>query len=105
MGLSEVVALLKDKRVSSRTFTCLRKMKPLRQIEAAELMISGKNYATSFANAILGVTSPEELVKPRKKWPSHIKKTAPFLRTRATAYSAVSLQRAEPMGKMFSRSP
>ena len=63
----EVVGLLKDKRVSSRTFTCLRKMKPLRQIEAAELMISGKNYATSFANAILGVTSPEELVKPEKE--------------------------------------
>src|ERR1700722_18091722 len=28
----EVVELLKDKRVSSRTFTILRKMKPLRQI-------------------------------------------------------------------------
>jgi hypothetical protein len=62
----EVVELLKDKRVSSRTFACLRKMKPLRQIEAAELMISGRNYTYSFAGAILGVTSREQLVKPEK---------------------------------------
>jgi hypothetical protein len=61
---AEVVELLKDKRVSSRTFGYLRKLKPLRQIEAAELMISGKNYTVSFAAAIFGVTSPEQLVKP-----------------------------------------
>jgi hypothetical protein len=41
-------------------------MKPLRQIEAAELMISGKNYTVSFAAAIFGVTSEEQLVKPSK---------------------------------------
>src|ERR1700722_9470442 len=52
----EVVELLKEKRVSSRTFAYFRKMKSLRQIEAAELMISGKNYTVSFAAAILGVT-------------------------------------------------
>jgi hypothetical protein len=34
----EVVELLKDKSVNSRTFEVLRKMKPMRQIEAAELM-------------------------------------------------------------------
>ena len=38
----EVVQLLKDKRVSSRTFTILRKMKPLRQIEASGTHDSGK---------------------------------------------------------------
>jgi hypothetical protein len=42
-------------------------MKPLRQIEAAELMVSGKNYAYSFAAAILVVTPEEQLVKPQKK--------------------------------------
>jgi hypothetical protein len=62
----EVVELLKDKRVSPRTFAYLRKMKPLRQIEAVELMISGKNYTSTFAGSILGVTSPEELVKPER---------------------------------------
>jgi RepB plasmid partitioning protein/ParB-like nuclease domain len=63
----EAVELLKEKRVSSLTFGYLRKMKPLRQIEAAELMISGKNYTYSFAAAILGVSPREQLVKPKKE--------------------------------------
>jgi hypothetical protein len=66
---SEAVDLLKDKRVSSRTFFHLRKMKPLRQIEAVELMISGKNYSVPFVAAILGVTSREQLVNPEKQEP------------------------------------
>jgi ParB-like chromosome segregation protein Spo0J len=40
----EVVELLKDKSVNSRTFEVLRKMKPMRQIEAAELMVTAGNY-------------------------------------------------------------
>jgi RepB plasmid partitioning protein/ParB-like nuclease domain len=63
----EVVELLKDKRVSSRTIAHLRKMKPLRQMEATELMVSGKNYTGTFSGAILGVTSPEELVKSERE--------------------------------------
>ena len=63
----EVVDLLKDKRVGSRTFFYLRKMKPMRQIEAVELMISEKNYTVAFASAIFGVTSSEQLVMPEKR--------------------------------------
>jgi hypothetical protein len=63
----EVIELLKDKRASSRTFSHLRKMKPIRQIEAAELMVAGKNYTASFAESILGVTDREQLVKMDKE--------------------------------------
>ena len=63
----EAVALLKEKRVNSPTFGYLRRMKPLRQIDAAELMISAKNYSAPFAAAILGVTSRDQLVKPEKE--------------------------------------
>lgn len=63
----EAVELLKDKRVGARTMFYLRKMKPLRQIEAAELMISGKNYTVSFAASIFGVTSPDQLVRQERK--------------------------------------
>jgi hypothetical protein len=63
----EAVELLKEKRVSSRTFAYLRRMKPLRQIEAAELMVSGKNYSTSFAASILAVTPRDQLAKPEKE--------------------------------------
>jgi ParB-like chromosome segregation protein Spo0J len=63
----EAVELLKDKRVSSRIFYFLRKMKPLRQIDAAELMVSGKNYSLAFAASILAVTRPEQLAQPEKR--------------------------------------
>jgi hypothetical protein len=42
-------------------------MKPLRQIEAAELMVSGKNYFIAFAASIFGVTRRDQLVKPEKE--------------------------------------
>jgi RepB plasmid partitioning protein len=63
---AEVVQLLHEKRISQSTFTSLRKMKPLRQIEAAELMISASNYSSPFAAAILSVTQAESLVHPPK---------------------------------------
>ena len=61
--------MLKERRVSHATFGSLRKMKPLRQIEAAELMISASNFTSPFAAAILGVTKPEMLATPPKRAP------------------------------------
>ena len=52
----EVVELLKDKTVNPVTFDVLRKMKPLRQIEAAELMITAGNWTASYAKALLAAT-------------------------------------------------
>lgn len=43
----EVVDLLKDRSVNTSTFTMLRKMRAVRQIEAAELMISAGNFTGS----------------------------------------------------------
>jgi len=62
----EVVELLRERRISHSTFGTLRKMKPLGQIEAAELMLSASNFSSPFAAIILGVTKPELLVKPPK---------------------------------------
>ena len=59
----EVVELLKDKSVNSRTFEVLRKMKPMRQIEAAELMSTAGNYTCSYAKALLAATRQADLVK------------------------------------------
>jgi hypothetical protein len=58
----EVAALLKDKFCPMAVFDILRKMRPLRQIEAAELMINANNYAVSYASAILTATPQSELV-------------------------------------------
>jgi len=41
-------------------------MKPLGQIEAAELMLSASNFSSPFAAVILGVTKPDLLMKPPK---------------------------------------
>lgn len=59
----EVVEILKDKSVNPTTFDVLRKMKPMRQVEVAELMGSVGNYTTSYAKALLAGTKQIDLVK------------------------------------------
>ncbi len=58
----EVVELLKDKSVNPTTFEVLRKMKPPRQIEAAELMAAAGNYTSAYAKALLAATRQHDLV-------------------------------------------
>jgi hypothetical protein len=62
----EAAELLKDKRVTSDGFAVLRKMKPVRQIYAAEMMEASNNYSTRFARGLLAVTKPDGLVNPNE---------------------------------------
>lgn len=59
-----VVEMLKDKSVNPVTFDMPRKMKPLRQVEAAELMATATNWTSSYAKALLAATRQDELAKP-----------------------------------------
>jgi hypothetical protein len=59
----EVVDLFKDRTVNASIFAALRKMKPARQIEAAELMITVSNYSASYARALLAATKQAHLVR------------------------------------------
>ena len=59
----EVVDLLKDKSLNPTTFEVLRKMNPMRQIEAAELMSTAGNYSASYAKALLAATRQADLTK------------------------------------------
>ncbi|RUS66700.1 hypothetical protein CUZ56_01490 [Saezia sanguinis] len=69
----EAITLLADTNCPAKIFNILRQMKPLRQIEAAELMAGNKNYSVMFANALLAATPTNQLVESRKKSPeSHI---------------------------------
>ncbi len=63
----EAVELLKDKMVSIHVFGLLRKMKPLAQIETAEMMISANRYTLTYAKVLLAAMPPEKLLKPEKK--------------------------------------
>lgn len=62
----EAVAILKDKACTAAVFTTLRKMIPLRQIEAAELMVNANNYSVAYISAILTGTPQAQLVEANK---------------------------------------
>lgn len=59
---SETVELLKNQHVTVEAFQVLRKMKPIRQIEAAEHMIASGTFSAKFAKALLAVTKPDFLL-------------------------------------------
>jgi hypothetical protein len=63
----EAVQLLRHKTVAIEVFAMLRKMKPARQVEAAEHMIAGANYSTMFARSLLAVTKAEFLAQPIRR--------------------------------------
>jgi hypothetical protein len=58
----EAVELLRNTHVPADSFAVLKKMRPIRQIEAAEHMIAAKTYSARFAKSLLAVTRPELLV-------------------------------------------
>jgi len=61
---ADVIELLKDKPAGHHAFQKLRKMKPIRQLEAAELMVSANNYSHNYAKALLATTKPVDLHRP-----------------------------------------
>lgn len=58
----EVAGLLADRNCPGTTFATLKQMKPLRQLEAAELMCGQGNFSSAFAKAILAAT-PDTLLE------------------------------------------
>ena len=63
----EVADILKDKHLGIYAFTELRKMVPLRQIEAAELMVAMNKYTVSYAKSLLAATPQSQLVEADKR--------------------------------------
>lgn len=64
-GISaDVAEVLKDKPVGIHTFQKLKKMKPIRQLEVAELMVSANNYGANYAKALLATSKASDLHKP-----------------------------------------
>ena len=60
----EVIDLLKDRNVSRQALEVLRKMKPMRQIEAVELMIALGNFSGAYDKALLAATRQNDLARP-----------------------------------------
>lgn len=61
----EVAEILKDRQFSAELSRVLRKMKPLRQVECAELMVSANNLSVIYATAMLATTPATMLVDPK----------------------------------------
>jgi RepB plasmid partitioning protein/ParB-like nuclease domain len=58
----EVAELLRNERVSGDAFIALRKMKPVRQIDVARLMLNARKFTGRFTRALLDGTREELLV-------------------------------------------
>ena len=63
----EAADLLRDKHVPLNAFVELRKLKSIRQIVAAEMMVAMNRYSTNYAKSIVAGTLEEDLVTPRRK--------------------------------------
>ena len=64
---AEAADLLRDKHVPLNAFTELRRLKPMRQIVAAEMMVAMNRYSTSYAKSIVAGTPDDQLVEVRRK--------------------------------------
>jgi ParB-like chromosome segregation protein Spo0J len=62
----EVAEILKDKHIAIHTFTELKKLAPLRQIEAAELMVAMNKYTISYAKSLVAATPQAQLAEADK---------------------------------------
>lgn len=58
---AETAELLKEKHLTLHTFAELRKLSPLRQIEAAELMIAMNNFSNSYVRSLVAATPKNQL--------------------------------------------
>ncbi|RSU45858.1 plasmid partitioning protein RepB C-terminal domain-containing protein [Sphingobium yanoikuyae] len=63
----EAIDLLKDRHVPIATFTELKRLKPVRQVEAAMAMNSMNKYSITLAKTIVAATREDLLVEPRRK--------------------------------------
>lgn len=60
----EAVELVADKQVPASIFPELRNLKPVRQIEAVQLMIAMNNFSINYVRSIVAATPADQLVKP-----------------------------------------
>jgi prepilin-type processing-associated H-X9-DG protein len=62
----EAAEILKNKRLAPQVFGVMKKMKPMRQIEVAELLVAASNFSVPYTKALLAATRSEMLVDPDK---------------------------------------
>lgn len=58
----EAVALLREKRANAGGLRELRRVKPMRQIEMAELMCASHNFSAAYAKCLVATTTEDQLI-------------------------------------------
>ncbi len=66
---TEAIEILKDRHFSTGTISVMKRMKPLRQVDMAELMVAANNFSVPYAKALLMATPNEQLKEPERKKP------------------------------------
>lgn len=61
----ETATILAEKHVPYTVFNVLKKMKPIRQIEVANIMTALNNFTRKFALSLLHTSLPEHLINPK----------------------------------------
>ncbi len=67
----EAVEILKAKPITAAALRLFRKAKPMRQVDMAQLMVSGSNYTRAYADALIIGTPAEQLVSGSKPKSPH----------------------------------
>jgi ParB-like chromosome segregation protein Spo0J len=62
----EVAEMFKDRYIATHTFTELKKMSAMRQIEVAEVMIAMNKFTARYARSLLLATPQSQLIEPTK---------------------------------------
>ncbi len=62
----EAAEILKNNHMSPKVFITMKKMKPMRQIEVAELLVAANNFSVLYVKALLAASKPDMLVDPEK---------------------------------------
>lgn len=62
----EVLTLLQDKPMAQKTMRLLKKVKPIRQIEMAEIMVSAGTYTSTYVRALMMTTPKDQFIHPER---------------------------------------
>ena len=62
----EVADLLRDRHVPLNAFAELRRLKPMRQMRAAEMMVAMNRFSMGYVKSIVAATPPDQLVEGKR---------------------------------------
>jgi len=63
----EAIELLRDRRASAGAIREMKRVKPMRQIEMAELMVASNNYTAAYAKCLVMASPPDQLLEPSQQ--------------------------------------